>query len=244
MTYLPNEFAKDPTLEEDMIKALAKDEDMKNPRPDLTFGLQRDKFPLDMPIPDHILDLLEIVPGMHHAFLLLEGKSPAGSLANAENQACRGGATLVKALRTLRALLENDTSHASEEIIQGATAPEGATPTKPDYKSFVFSATMNPAVFNIYVNWFDEGSKYYHKDLVESYALKNSKGPGEIREGLHNIIEWAVRTRRKQIEDLIRLIKDYTLFYWQRLQDEPTAKATAKTGKSAGEFGVQESDAN
>lgn len=92
-TLLPSRFAEDPTLIDEIAKDLAKDEDLTNPRPDIIFGLQRDKYPLatEVQIPQPILDLLEIAPGIHHAFLIIEGKSHSGSSATAENQARRGG---------------------------------------------------------------------------------------------------------------------------------------------------------
>lgn len=103
-TLLPSNFEDDPSLVEEMVNALAKDKDMKNPRPDWTFGFQRRKFPLSIgiPIPERVLNFLEIVPGMHHPFLIIEGKSFEGNMSTAENQARRGGATLVQAAWALR----------------------------------------------------------------------------------------------------------------------------------------------
>lgn len=111
-TLLPSKFSANPSLIDEIAKELAKDKDMTNPRPDLIFGLLRKKHPLaiETQIPPHLHELLEIAPGMHHAFLIIEGKSHSGSSAKAENQARRGGATLVKALRSLRAKVEWDTT--------------------------------------------------------------------------------------------------------------------------------------
>lgn len=244
-TLLPHRFSEIPLLIDEIAKSLAKDKDMTNPRPDMTFGIQRDRYPLAIEqIPQHILDLLEIAPGMHHAFLIIEGKSHSGDSAKAENQARRGGVTLVKASRTLRAELQRGVEEVQEmEEIEGSVPEVGkrkANPITPDYKSFVFSVTISPTYFSIWVHWYDEGNQLYHMNLVESYALNNSKGPIQIRRALHNVIEFGVRTRGPHNEESGNLIEDYARAYKQRVQDElltakedvKAAKLAAKTGKS------------
>ena len=97
-------------LVENITKHLEKDKGMTNPRPDMTFGLECEEDSFTTSIPQHILDLLWIAPGIHHPFLILEGRSNSGSSATAENQARRGGAILVKASRALWAIIEGDIS--------------------------------------------------------------------------------------------------------------------------------------
>jgi len=251
-TLLPSEFSKTPTLIDEIAKDLAKDKDMTNPRPDLTFGLQRERYPLAIKtqISQHLLDLLEITPGIHYAFLIIEGESQSGSSAKAENQARRGGATLVKASRMLRAEVEGETtalpiegvekSARGEEIKKTALKAGKLNPITPDYKSFVFSVTMSPTYFSIWVHWFDEGNKLYHMNSVESFAINNSKGPVQIRWALHNIMEWGARTRHPQNETLVKSIEDYIRRDEQRMQaeilaakeDVMAARVAAKTAKS------------
>lgn len=243
-TLLPHRFSEVPLLIDEIAKSLAKDKGMTNPRPDMTFGIQRDRYPLALEqIPQHILDLLEIAPGVHYAFLTIEGKSHAGDSATAENQARRGGVTLVKASRTLRAELERGVEQetAVEENEGSVPAVGKGNPIKPDYNSFVFSVTISPTYFSIWVHWYDEGSQLYHMNLVESYALNNSKGPVQIRWALHNIIEFGVRTRGPHHQRLSGLIEEYAQAYKQRAQDDlltakedvKTAKLAAKTGRSS-----------
>lgn len=223
-TLLPSNFEDDPSLVEEMVNALAKDKDMKNPRPDWTFGFQRRKFPLSIgiPIPERVLNFLEIVPGMHHPFLITEGKSFEGNMSTAENQARRGGATLVQAARALRKELEMD-----EPVSLGAGAN---IPTiRPDYNSFMFSITMSPQIFQIHVHWFDEATGIYHMNGVESYALKNSKGPREIREAMHNIFEWGLRSRHRELASLTESIKGYARRAHEKVRDDCLAAQAAKT---------------
>lgn len=261
-TLLPNKFSEIPLLIDEIAKDLAKDKDMTNPRPDMTFGLQRDRHPLaiETQIPQNVLELLEVAPGMHYAFLIIEGKSHSGDSAKAENQARRGGATLVKASRTLRAELERGISTLTMDRMQETRAVQGiegsipkvgrANLIRPDYESFVFSVTISPTYLSIWVHWYDEGSQLYHMNLVESYALHNSKGPVRIRWALHNIIEFGVRTRGPQNERLLKLIEDYVRAHKQRTQDEitaaredvKTARAAASNGKSIVEGAVSGSN--
>ena len=215
-TLLPGGFLKQPLLVDEITKHLAKDKGMTNPRPDMVFGLKREKDSFATSIPQHILDLLWIAPGIHHPFLILEGKSHLGSSATAENQARRGGATLVKASRALWAILEGDIptlpdlSNQEAECLAEKDNDE-THPVKPDLKSFVFSITISPTNFSIWVHWYDMGNHHYHMNLVESWSLHNSKGPAQIRWAWHNIIEFGVWTRRAQNEDLLELIKRYAI---------------------------------
>jgi len=248
-TLLPSSFAQDPLLVDEIASDLAKDEDMTNPRPDMTFGLDRDKHPLatETHIPQHILDLLEIVPAIHHVFLIIEGISQSGSSATAENQARRGGATLVKASRTLRAIVERGILTVPVEEVQELAGGDGIQrsiskpaqkhPIRPDYNSFVFSVTICPNVFGIWVHWFDEGNQLYQMNHVDSLAINNSKGPAQVRMALHNIIEFGVWNRREQNEQLVRMIEEYSRAYreneMQAAEDDvQAAKSAAESGKS------------
>ena len=235
-TLLPSKFYDDPALIQDMIRNLAKEKDMTTPRPDYVFGLQREMYSLaiETQIPEHVLDLLEIAPGMHHVFLIFEGKSHSGSSAKAENQARRGGATLVNGLRMLRAELEKEKNPIAEHDVKNSNpSTEKLKAIRPDYNSFVFSVTMSPTIFQIWVHWFDEASKLFHMNSVESYAIKNTKGPPQIRWALHNIIQWGSITRHAQNQALVESIKDYARRSKQKEQQSKLAeKEAALTAES------------
>ena len=171
-------------FEAEITKDLEKQSGMKNPKPDYINGIQRDKFPVPsgVHLPTEATALLEIAPGMHHLFFILEGKADRGSMAEAENQARRAGATLVNAARSLAALVDPQPS------IIG-----------PDETSFVFSATMGPNHIDIWVHWFeakeDEMDSRYHMDIVASDTLRMAGNVEGIRRKLHNIIEWGAHNR-------------------------------------------------
>ena len=236
-TLLPGGFSKQPLLVEEITKHLEKDKGMTNPRPDMTFGLKREEDSFTTSIPQHILDLFWIAPGIHHPFLILEGKSHSGSSATAEIQARRGGATLVKASRALWAIVEGDVPTLPDLSNQEAegladTDNDESYPIKPDLKSFVFSITISPTNFSIWVHWYDMGNQHYHMNLVESWSLHNSKGPAQIRWAWHNIIEFGVWTRRAQNEDLLELIRRYAII-WNIRPAEDKMKAVKSASKSA-----------
>ncbi|KAK4693922.1 hypothetical protein P7C71_g3564, partial [Lecanoromycetidae sp. Uapishka_2] len=215
-TLLPSKY-NSPEFEADMAKALEKQDGMTNPKPDFAYGLMRDKFPLsihDAPIPPDVTALLEIVPHMHHPFLIIEGKADAGSAAQAENQARRGGATLVNAGRMLRSIVMDE-----EEDM-----------TTPDLNTFVFSVTICPTVLNVWVHWYDGsgGDQRFHMNQVASYALRNLKGPIEIRQTLHNIMEWGAISRTAQIEALVESIHAYSKRKHEKYQADVRASKASK----------------
>ena len=245
-TLLPGGFSKQPLLDEEITKHLEKDKGMTNPRPDMTFGLKREEDSFTTSIPQHILDLLWIAPGIHHPFLILEGKAHSGSSATAENQARRGGATLVKASRALWAILDGNIPNLpdlSEQEAEGLAdiGNDESHPVKPDLKSLVFSITLSPTNFSIWVHWYDMGNHHYHMNLVESWSLQNSKGPVQIRWAWHNIIEFGVWTRRAQNEELLELIRRYAIT-WNNgpVEDKVQAvKSAAISTKSVRESPMQ-----
>ena len=162
-----------------MAKVLAKASGMTNPKPDYTFGLQRDQFPRESEamVPEYITALLNIAPGTRHAFLIVEGKPYDGVKAEAENQARRGGATLVHAERILRGLVEDVAD------IEG-----------PDEKSFVFSVIIDPDIVEFWVHWYEGKGPgqlgKFHMNRLASRNLVEEEQREDIRRKMHNIMEW------------------------------------------------------
>lgn len=192
-TLLPSKYSKS-GFQVTLDKALEKYDGMKNNgRPDYIYGIQREMFPIpdEDALPPAVTTLLEIARGMHHPFLLIEGKAGQGSSAEAENQACRGGATLVNAARMLKAIV------GLEQSTIGA-----------DPASFLFSVTMSPNTLDIWVHWchFDGREERFHMNNVASWTLKRPNTLWEIRQMLHNILEWGANNRyakRKALHDAI-----------------------------------------
>ena len=109
---------------------------MKNPRPDYCYSLTPDTFPVPRGVilAQDIRELLQVANGVYHAFLLIEGKADRGELTHTQNQAARGGATVIKASRTL---LEK----VGEPDVTGV-----------DERTVVFSAAMNQSVLEIWLH--------------------------------------------------------------------------------------------
>ena len=226
---LPTQY-EDDDFEPELAKLLAKGDGMTTPRPDFCYGLRKDRFPLPpgLILSTEILLTLQVAPGMQHPFFLIEGKSNKGILGEAENQARRGGATLVNAHRQLLELI-------GESVLDLGV----------DERCFVFSSTITPSVMDIYVHWvevivhepgqergpelqrnqdqehddYDENLQrerelqrtqiIFHMTNVRSYALRNKACLPELRAILHNILEWGCITRLPQLEEFRRKIYAY-----------------------------------
>ena len=182
-------------LESKIAKALAKSDGMKNPRPDYTYGL---KHPLFTPPHDVVLSpetdlLLEVAPYVHQPFLVIEGKSDKGELAEAENQARRAGAALVNAGRALR-------KRIGEEDVKGA-----------DTRTFVFSVTVGPKTIEVWVHWAEVSiaGVVFHMNLLASKSMSDEEALRELRQKLHNILDWGCIGRMREMERLYERIHEW-----------------------------------
>lgn len=107
---------------------------------------------------------------MHHPFLVVEEKSDAGSVATAEDQARRAGATLVNASRELQAAV------GELPDLEG-----------PDEDSFVFSCTTSPSGVQIWVHWYEGPStkQLFHMNLIMSGNINIEDQAEQERKALH-----------------------------------------------------------
>ncbi|KAL8917568.1 MAG: hypothetical protein Q9208_007851 [Pyrenodesmia sp. 3 TL-2023] len=208
-------------LEKKLLDAMAKEDGMTNPKPDRTFGIfiRKDLFPVGFSPPPEIAVWLEVMRGIHHPFFLIEGKSYQGNLLDAQNEACRGGATLVSAARRMMATL-------------GRPDMVG-----PDTRTFVFSATLSPGLMDIWVHWADVPSlnslPLYHMNKLMSKAIDDEENFGQLRKVLHNILDWGCGPRLKELQPLCPAIVDYA--ERQRQQAEQAALAAKAAAQRARE---------
>ena len=194
-TLLPSKYATDGDGFPDYLaQELAKSDGMKNSKPDYTFGTgpQTYPYPEEVMVPRAINTLLEICPGIINILLIVEGKADRGSQAEAENQARRGGATIVNSTRMLR------------EAVSLGDITTGA-----DRTSFVFSVTMSPLVVDIWVHWYEISTALFHMNLVASYTYKTPQSLNDIRQMLHNILQRGANDRFVGQEDLYNAINQY-----------------------------------
>jgi hypothetical protein len=126
-----------PDVRQDQILAnlLEKSPGMKNPKPDIAYGLSRKAFTKkELAVNDTYASITGISPRILHPFFIFEWKSAKDTMKDARCQARRGGAALVHARRQFNAL--------------ASCSPEF---NGPDWSSFVFSCTANPDTAYIYI---------------------------------------------------------------------------------------------
>lgn len=223
---LPTQYIDD-EFEPEITKALAKVDGVKNPRPDFCYGFRNDRFqlPPNLILSTELLYLLKVAPGMEHPFFLVKGKSNKGDIGDAENQARRGGATLVAAARR----------HIGEPADEVGV----------DQRTFVCSSTINPSIMDIYLHWAEvisvgltqeresnaqqdeaephphcdereqcrsqlpqpsQSKTIFHMTHLQSYALRNKRDLPDLRTNLHNILEWGCIARMPELERLRKQI--------------------------------------
>ncbi|KAL9607030.1 MAG: hypothetical protein Q9167_008017 [Letrouitia subvulpina] len=202
---LPNVYL-DLDLDQNLAMALAKDDGMKNPRPDECYGLTVKRFAKsdDPARTVETASLLEIVPQMHHPFLFVEAKSSKGNLRDCENQALRGGTCLVNAKRLVLSRM-------------GETDSIGA-----DLRTFVFSITLGTECLRVWVHWAEvtaEGVKF-HMTLVRTKDLEDDDALSAIRGYLHNILKWGLMDRVPELEEFHERLRTFEFKVWKAVQDE------------------------
>ena len=190
-------------------RALEKEVGISEPRPDYCFGLEEDMYPeFDDPgINEYTRVLIGVKSNVIHPFLIFEGKAARGSLADAENQAIRGGATLVYARRILN---------------HNAGLPHS---TGPDKQSFAFSMTLDCYGARIWVHWCEvqpgkgptgaedntflanEYYETYHMDPLASYNFSKMEDVGDLTRTLNNILDWGCLQRKREVDCVLETLK-------------------------------------
>ena len=181
--YLPG---LDPDGEATLAKLLAKHTGMKNPKPDLVYGLANDAFKeVGTTAKTNHRDLAQISPGIYHPFFIIEFKSHQGDLLDAMNQASRGGAVLTNGMNILKE--EAGIEELADEYDPG---------------SFAFSLLLDPFGARTYVHWRelrvknDKSVMYHHMHLLEVYNLESKESVDKLRIAVNNILDWGVGERK------------------------------------------------
>ncbi|KAI4121623.1 MAG: hypothetical protein LQ338_006260 [Usnochroma carphineum] len=202
-TTLPNGYI-DMGFDEELAKALAKEDGLTNPRPDECYGFAPKHFaqPDYPPWTTETMALQEIAPLMHHPFLVVEGKGASGNPIDAENQAQRDGACLVTAAR----LLFDD---------MGEPGGIGA-----DLRTIVFSATLGVDSCKVWVHWAEVGehNTKIHMNQVRSTSLDDFDALAKIRGHLHNILRWGLVARLPELKTFHNMLRAYEPKHWTDLQ--------------------------
>ena len=194
----------DPSLEA-LIEKLP---GVKNPKPDLAYGLDEGVFTKEeIYANSRLKETAQLSPDMYHPFFVVEFKSAGGTMPDAVNQACRGGAAMTQAKKQLEAEAE----YICEDIY--------------DNGSFAFSLSITTDTAHIHVHWRDvnsEGQDVYYMQFLEPYSLLVAKQVEDLRVALNNILDWGIKDHKKHVQLLLQaVIKKLT-----------TANQTSKTKKS------------
>lgn len=208
-------------LDKKLFDAMAKEVGAMNPKPHRAFGISMNNSPLPIGFitSPEIATWLQVVPSIHHPFFFIEAKSYEGNLLDAQNEACRGGATLVSTARRLLATL-------------GIPDIVGA-----DTRTFVFSATLSPGMKEIWVHWAEVPSQgalpLYHMNRLMSKAIADEENFGQLRKTLHNILDWGCGPRLTDLQPLYPAIIDCA--ERQRMEAEQAAVAARVAAQKARE---------
>ncbi len=167
---------------------------MTNSVPDSTWGyLARVLAPIPagavLQIPTNAL--LTICPALYCPFFFLEVKPDRGSMEACRNQAARGCATIVNAMRLLLQTLGREDT------------------VGPDEDSYIYCATMNEELLEWWVGWAEvcEGGQVkWHMNRIHREDFEQDNPLLVMRRYMHNILEWGLTTRlpiiRKLVSDL------------------------------------------
>ncbi|MDI1487610.1 MAG: hypothetical protein OHK93_006880 [Ramalina farinacea] len=201
--FMPNLYL-DTVFKEDAAKAQQEYLGIKCPKPDRVYGLSRNAYarPSHCVARSSTLDLMEVVPTLHHPFYLIESESSNGNTGTAEFQASCGGATIVHAAR----LLLEQTGQNDQEEADGI-----------DQRTFIFSTTLDSSFIKFWVHFAvlesigqtQQKRVTYHMEHLRSVHFLVGEGNLAIlRRICYNILDWGVRGRdamlRQRCSDIWR----------------------------------------
>lgn len=167
-------------------------ERVKNPKPDIAYGLSQDAFTdAENRVNASYFKEASISPGILFPGLVVEGKT-AGIMEIVECQCARGGSALVNAMRQFRQV-------------------SGVSISKPgaDLDTFVFSIALVPTLANLSVHWAEiteDGRTRFHMNTVDSYALLKKGQFKELRHDINNVLDWITDDRKIFLKQIIEVI--------------------------------------
>ena len=211
---LPHCFA-----DKDLARKMKKVDGMTTPRPDRCYGLEpnwiRGTPGVQLDVTLH--DLVEACPHLSYPFFLIEGKSNDGSKIAAENQARRGGASLVNAKRQIL-----------EKIGELPAIANGV-----DDSNFVFSAVLYPGGIGIWVHWIElvDGKPWFHMNHLRSLAMEDPNCIRESRKILNNILSWGCDLDKRGLKELHRKMYAWQIQETARVAEENAEEARQKEEK-------------
>ena len=198
---------------------------VKNPKPDLTYGLLQGAFSdHEQRVNDNNGAGLSI--DMVHPFFIVEAKSTEKPIDEAENQCARGGAAMVRLKRKFDELAEGTFKDYQSQQGKDNDVNDQANQTsqnkekisidhyRTDTKSFTFSLALVPRNARMFVHWAEEAySKEgqlltinWHANEIHTYNLKFPEPWIELHRDMDNVLDWGTLTRKQELKALCNKI--------------------------------------
>ena len=194
---------------------------VKNPKPDLAYGLKHTGLSDQERLINNHLGA-NLSPYMDHPFFIVEVKNAENGLYEAENQCARGGAAMVRLKRKFDKLADGTFKDYESQQGKGKGGNDLADQTsqnkekipidhyRTDAKSFAFSLAIHPSDATMFVHWAEEAfSKEgklltinWHANHIAHYYLKDEDPWIDLHRDIDNILDWGVLTRRQELKEL------------------------------------------
>ena len=187
---LPHNYPTDKLSAEDLAHRL-KTDGMANSIPDSTWGYLSpvlDTIPAGDMMQSNTSYLLTICPGLYCPFFLLAVEPESGSMGVCRNQAARGCATVINAMRSLLRML------GREDTIG------------PDKDTYIYCATLGDDYMEWWVGWAEvcEGGRVnWHMNRLRREYFDQENPLLPMRRFTHNIVEWGLMTRLPFVKKLV-----------------------------------------
>ena len=168
---------------------------LTNPKPDWTFGIRRDEYPLPGTFPsERVQTIMGVADGMVHPFSVIENKGCDTPIDVARNQAIRDGAVIINARIHLNAL-------AQEESLERSN---GA-----NMDAFAFSCTLDPTISELWIHWHqtrEDGVEIFQMNRLGQYLTVDQDHMTQFRHDIHNILDWGTLTNKRECEEVVQKI--------------------------------------
>ncbi|KAL8705579.1 MAG: hypothetical protein Q9201_001320 [Fulgogasparrea decipioides] len=193
---------------------------VKDPKPDLCFGLAQKAFSDDeMKWIAPVEFCASVQTMLYFGFFIVEFKGPGGGIAEAEDQAARSASTLVEASREFY--------HAAGQRDLGKIGP--------DTDNIIFSLCMTPGHARMFVHWAwvkSPDNIEYHMTRVESYNTLKGTEVKNLRLDIYRIMDWGLLGRKWKIKTMLPMI-EHRANDIAKDREERRKKKQKKTGRSS-----------